>query len=630
MAIVTFPDGSTKQYAQGATGLDILKNLPRSVAEIAVAMRLNGKIVDLNTPIIEDSKVIILTPKDPEGLDVFRHSSAHLLAQAITNLYPYAKLTIGPVVEEGFYYDIDHEPFKPEDIKKIEEKMHELAKKKIPIERQEVAKKTALELFKDNEYKVEMITELEEGTISLYRQGGFVDLCRGPHLPNTGMIKAFKITKLAGAYWRADAKNKQLQRIYGISFPSKQELDDYLKKIEEAEKRDHRKIGKELELFSFHDEGPGMPFLHPKGVAIWNELLNFWREVHSAAGYVEIKTPVMLNRLLWEKSGHWMNYRENMYTTRIDEMDYAIKPMNCPGGMMLYGERIHSYRELPLRVGEIGLVHRHELSGVLSGLFRVRCFHQDDAHIYMTPQQITEEVLGVINLADKIYSTFGLTYHLELSTRPAKSIGTDEAWAAAESALKKALEDSGLEYKINPGDGAFYGPKIDIHLKDAIGRTWQCGTVQLDMNLPERFDLTYEGEDGKRHRPVMIHRVIYGSLERFFGILIEHYAGKFPLWLSPVQVKILTVADRHDDYAEMVINRLKEDGIRAELDVRAESIPKKVREAQLQKINYILVVGDKEQANTTINVRTRDNVVQGEIDLPTFIKKIADEIAEKK
>ncbi|MBU2561591.1 MAG: threonine--tRNA ligase [Nanoarchaeota archaeon] len=630
MAIVKFPDGSTREYKAGTTGMDIAKAVSKELAEQAVAMKLNGKVVDLNTPITDDSEVKILTPKDPEGMDVFRHSTAHLMAHAITELYPYAKLTIGPVVEEGFYYDMDHEPFKPEDLKNIEHKMHEIVKQKAPIERQEMTKKAALELFRDNDFKVEMINELEEGTITIYRQGKFIDLCRGPHVPHTGLIKAFKLTKIAGAYWRGDAKNKQLQRIYGISFPTKDELKAYITLKEEAEKRDHRKIGKELDLFSFHDEGPGMPFMHPKGMVIWNELISFWREEHRNAGYVEVKTPLMLNRMLWERSGHWTNYRENMYTTNIDQMDYAIKPMNCPGGMLLYGEKIHSYRELPLRVGEIGLVHRHELSGVLSGMFRVRCFHQDDAHLYMTEQQITEEVLGVINLSDKIYRTFGLSYHLELSTRPAKSIGTDAAWAAAEKGLKKALDESGKEYKINPGDGAFYGPKIDFHIKDAIGRTWQCGTVQLDMNLSERFDLTYEGEDGKKHRPVMLHRTIYGSMERFLGVLIEHYAGKFPLWLSPVQVRILTVADRHDEYAEMFRKRFFDAGVRVELDSRAESIPKKVREAQLQKINYILVVGDKEQENGTINIRTRDNVVHGEKHPDEFLKQVIEEIKERK
>jgi threonyl-tRNA synthetase len=630
MVIVTFPDGSKKEYKETVTGMKIAEQISRGLAENAVAMKLNGKVVDLNTPLTEDSTVQILTPKDKEGMDVFRHSTAHLMAHAIHELYPYAKFTIGPVVEEGFYYDMEHDPFKPEDLDKIEQKMHEIMKKKLPIERQEITKKQAKELFKDNEYKLEMIDELDEATITVYRQGDFVDLCRGPHVPNTSIIKAFKLTKIAGAYWRADAKNKQLQRIYGISFPSKEELKQYITLREEAEKRDHRKLGRELDLFSFHDEGPGMPFLHPKGMVIWNELLAFWRELHRQAGYVEIKTPIMLSRKLWEQSGHWMNYKENMYTTVIDQMDYAIKPMNCPGGMLVYKEKIHSYKEMPLRVGEIGLVHRHELSGVLSGMFRVRCFHQDDAHLFMTPEQITEEVLGVINLADKIYGAFGLTYRLELSTRPDKSIGTDEAWEAAEAGLRKALEESGMEYKINPGDGAFYGPKIDFHLKDAIGRTWQCGTIQLDMNNPERFDLTYEGSDGKQHRPVMLHRTIYGSLERFFGVLTEHYAGKFPLWLNPVQARIVTVADRHNEYAEMIRQKYFDAGVRVELDSRAESIPKKVRESQLAKVNYTLVVGDKEQANNTVNVRTRDNEVLGEKDPQEFLDQMLGEIKDRK
>jgi threonyl-tRNA synthetase len=595
-----------------------------------MAMWSNGDVVDLDTPIGSDSDVQILTPKDPEGMDVFRHSTAHLMAHAITELYPYAKLTIGPVVEEGFYYDIDHEPFKPEDLKQIERKMHEIMKQKVPIVREEMSKQDALDLFKDNEYKVEMIEELEEGTLTVYRQGSFVDLCRGPHVPNTGMLKAFKLTKIAGAYWRADAANKQLQRIYGISFPSKEELKEYLRLLEEAAKRDHRKIGKELELFSFHPEAPGMAFMHPKGIVIWNELMDFWREEHRKAGYVETRTPIMLNKILWEKSGHWDNYRENMYLTKVDEQDYAIKPMNCPGGMLMYKEKVHSYREFPLRVAEIGLVHRHELSGVIGGMMRVREFHQDDAHIFMTENQIKQEILGVINLADRMYNVFGLNYRLELSTRPEKSIGTDEQWEAATNGLKGALEETGKEYELNEGDGAFYGPKIDFHLLDALGRAWQCATIQLDMSLPERFDLTYEGEDGKKHRPVMIHRTVYGGIERFLGVLVEHYAGKFPLWLSPVQVRILTVADRHDEYAEMLRQKLFDEGIRVELDTRAESIPKKVREAQLKKINYILVVGDKEQESQTVNVRTRDNVVHGEKDPSEFLQQILDEIHERK
>ncbi len=627
---ISFPDNSTKEFEQGVTGLDIAKSISEGLAQAACAIKVNGKVQDLSLPISEDSKVQILTFDDPEGKEVFLHSAAHLLAHAVTELYPYAKLTIGPVVEEGFYYDIDHDPFTPEDLKKIEQKMHEIMKRKEIIKREMISKKDALELFKDNPYKIEMINDLEEGSISIYRQGSFVDLCRGPHLPHTGMIKAFKLTKIAGAYWRGDAKNKQLQRIYGIAFPEKKDLKEWLRLREEAEKRDHRKLGKKLELFSFHDEAPGMPFFLPKGMVIWNELIDFWMEEHRKAEYVLVKTPVMMNRILWERSGHWMNYRENMYTTTIDNMDYAIKPMNCPGGMLIFSEKTRSYRDLPLRMGEIGLVHRHELSGVLSGLFRVRAFHQDDAHIFMTEEQITSEILGVLNLCDRFYSLFGLDYHLELSTRPEKSIGSDEQWEKATDGLRKALDETGRDYKINEGDGAFYGPKIDIHIKDAIGRTWQCGTIQLDMSLPEKFELTYEGADGKKHRPVVIHRVIYGSLERFLGIMVEHYAGKFPLWLSPVQVRILTVADRHDEYANFLKKKFSDADIRVEVDSRAESISKKVREAQLQQVNYILVIGDKEQENQTISVRTRDNVVHGEKDPDEFIDELIAEIKDRK
>jgi threonyl-tRNA synthetase len=622
--ITLLPQDEVKEYNKGVTGLDIAKDL--KMEQEAVAMKVDGQLVDLNTPITRDAKVHVLTTKDEEGIEVFRHSSAHLLAHAVTELYPYAKLTIGPVVEEGFYYDIDHEPFTPEDLKKIEKKMYDIMKKKEPIIREEISKKDALILFKDNEFKIEMINELDEGTITIYRQGSFVDLCRGPHLPNAGMIKAFKLTKIAGAYWRADAKNKQLQRIYGISFPTKEELKAYIQLREEAAKRDHRKLGRELDLFSFHDEAPGMPYMHAKGMVIWNELVKFWREVHREDGYVEVKTPIMMNKILWERSGHWENYRENMYLTKVDEQDYAIKPMNCPGGMLIYSNRVHSYREFPLKMGEIGLVHRHELSGVLGGMMRVRSFHQDDAHIFMTDAQIKEQVLGVINLADRIFRTFGMDYALELSTRPEKSIGTDEQWEAATAGLKGALDETGMDYKINEGDGAFYGPKIDFHIRDALGRTWQCATIQLDMALPERFDLTYEGEDGRKHRPVMIHRTIYGSMERFLGILIEHYAGKFPLWLSPVQVRVLTVADRHDNYAQKIYQQFFDAGIRVELDTRAESIPKKVREAQVKQVNYILVVGDKEMEAGTVNVRTRDNVVHGEKKPEELLEQLQGEI----
>lgn len=636
---LTFPDGSHKEFQKGITGEEFAKSISEGLLRKAVCIKLDNELLDLTTPITKSGEIKVITFSDSEGKNVFRHSTSHLMAQAVLRLFPEAKLTIGPVVEEGFYYDIEHAPFNPEDLIKIEEEMKKIVKEDLKIQRKELSTKEALELFKHNEYKQEIIKNIEEfesessdkkDKVSIYTQGEFSDLCRGPHLQRTGMIKAFKLTKIAGAYWKGDAKNKQLQRIYGISFPEKKELEEYLKMLEEAERRDHKKIGKELDLFSFHEEGPGFPFFKPKGMIIWNALLDYWREMHRKYNYKEIKTPIMLSKLLWEKSGHWGYYRQNMYTSNIDNMEYAIKPMNCPGGMMAYAETIHSYRDLPLRMGEIGLVHRHELSGVLNGLFRVRCFHQDDAHIYMTEEQMKDEILSVLKLAEEMYATFGLSYHLELSTRPEKSVGTDEAWELSTNGLKSALDAIGKEYKINEGDGAFYGPKIDIHIKDALGRTWQCGTIQLDMNLPERFDLTYEGADGKKHRPIMLHRVIYGSLERFFGILTEHYAGKFPLWLNPVQVRLLTIADRHNEYADKVYDILNDAGIRVEKDYRAETMNKKVRNAQLDQVNYIVVIGDKEAESGTVNVRTRDNVVQGEKELNSFVNELLEEIKSKK
>jgi len=634
-----FPGGSHKEYDKGITGEEIAKSISEGLLRKAVCIKLDDKLIDLATPIINSGKIKVITFSDSEGKNVFRHSTAHLMAHAITRLFPDAKLTIGPVVDEGFYYDIDHSPFKPEDIDKIEDEMRKIVKEDLKIERKELTTKETLDTFRNNSYKQEIIKNIQEfesessennDKVSIYTQGEFSDLCRGPHLPRTGMIKAFKLTKLAGAYWRGDSKNKQLQRIYGISFPDKKELDEYLKMLEEAEKRDHKKIGKELDLFSFHEEGPGFPFFKPKGMIIWNALLDYWRDMHRKYNYKEIKTPIMLSKLLWEKSGHWGYYRQNMYTSTIDNMEYAIKPMNCPGGMMAYSETVHSYRDLPLRMGEIGLVHRHELSGVLNGLFRVRCFHQDDAHIYMTEEQMKDEILSVLKLAEEMYATFGLSYHLELSTRPEKSVGTDEAWELSTNGLKSALNSIGKEYKINEGDGAFYGPKIDIHIKDALGRTWQCGTIQLDMNLPERFDLTYEGTDGKKHRPIMLHRVIYGSLERFFGILTEHYAGKFPLWLNPVQVRLLTIADRHNEYADKIYEILNDAGIRVEKDYRSETMNKKIRNAQLDQVNYIIVIGDKEADSGTVNVRTRDNIVQGEKEIDIFMNELLNEIKSKK
>jgi threonyl-tRNA synthetase len=549
---------------------------------------------------------------EEKNLEALRHSLSHVLMQALENLFK-AVPGVGPAIENGFYHDFDAEHKMSEgDLIRVEEEMRKIIKENLEIEKSEMTADKAIELLREKKYvyTAELARDLKkegEGTLTFFRQGDFINMCKGPHLAATGKINpdAFKLTKLAGAYWKGDEKNKMLQRIYGVAFGTKTELEEYLKIQEEAEKRDHRKLGKELDLFSFHDVGPGFPFFKPKGMIIWNELLDFWREIHRQAGYDEIKTPIMLSRKLWEISGHWMNYRENMYESKIDDMEFAIKPMNCPGGMLIYKEGIHSYRDLPLRMGEVGLVHRHELSGVLSGLFRVRQFHQDDAHIYMRPDQIKEEILGVLSLAEKIYSIFGLTYHLELSTRPEKSIGTDEAWETATAGLKEALDAIGREYKINEGDGAFYGPKIDVHIKDAIGRTWQCGTIQLDMNMPERFDLHYIDSDGGEKRPVMIHRVIYGSVERFFGILIEHFAGAWPVWLSPVQVKIISVGEKHTEFSLKLKKELEEEGIRAETDTGDETVGNKIRKASGEKIPYVIVIGDKEMGGEKLAVRVR-------------------------
>jgi len=564
-------------------------------------------------------------------LDTIRHSCAHIMAAAVKELFPDAKPTIGPSIEHGYYYDFDFRPFTPEDLKKIEQKMREIIKKKLVFEKKEITKKEALEKFKDNKYKVELIEELpEDETITTYKSGDFEDLCRGPHVPDTSHIGAFKLTKVAGAYWRGDPEKGQLQRIYGTAFPTKEELKEHLRLLEEAAKRDHRKIGQKLELYSFHEEAPGMPFWHPKGMVIWNELLKYWREMHKKAEYDEVKTPIVLSKKLWQCSGHWTNFKEHMYCVNIDEFEHAIKPMNCPGGMLIYKERLHSYREFPIRNGEIGLVHRHELSGVLAGLFRVRSFHQDDAHIFMTPSQIKDEILGVIKLTAEIYERFNLGFELELSTRPEKSIGTDEQWETATKALKAALKEYGKEYRINEGDGAFYGPKIDYHIKDALGRTWQCGTIQLDMALPECFDLTYEGEDGKKHRPIMIHRTIYGSLERFIGVLVEHFAGRFPLWLSPIQVALLPIADRHIEFCNKLKEKMENEGLRVIVDDKTDTMSKKIRNAQIQQINYILVVGDKELENKTVNVRTREGEVLGEKNPNDFTKDAVKEMKERK
>jgi len=538
-------------------------------------------------------------------------------------------LTIGPAIDEGFYYDIDHEPFKPEDIEKIEKEMLKIIKENLKIERSKVSKEEAEKLFKNNSYKLEMIEELGEDEITVYKQGEFFDLCRGPHVPSTGFVKAIKLTKVAGAYWRADANNKQLQRIYGIAFPEQSQLDQYLTLLREAELRDHRKIGKELDLFSFHDEGPGFPFFHPKGMIIFNELINFWREEHRKADYKEIRTPLILSKNLWEQSGHWEHYKDSMYFTKIDEKDYAVKPMNCPGGILVYKSAVRSYKEFPLKLAELGVVHRHELSGVLSGLFRVRCFTQDDAHIYTTEEQVEQEVKVLIDFIDKFYKKFGFDYHLELSTRPPDFMGDIKLWDKAEQNLKSALEHMKMSYKLNEGEGAFYGPKIDFHIKDCIGRTWQCATIQLDFQMPEKFDLLYDGPDGKKHRPVMLHRVVYGSMERFIGILIEHFAGKFPLWLAPLQIIILTVADRHDGYAEALKNKMFEQGIRVEVDAKAQTINHKVRDAQLQKIPLILTVGDKELENGTVALRTLDGKVKFGVNPEKLLQAIVKNVQKR-
>jgi threonyl-tRNA synthetase len=630
MVTITLPDGSLKQFDHLPTGFEVAQSISEGFARNCVAMELDGLKKDLYSVIVQDSAVRFITTKEPAALEIMRHSAAHVMAQAILRIYPEAKLTIGPVVEDGFYYDIDMPPISEEAFDRIEAEMKKIVQEKMPIQRQEVSKSDALDVYKNEPYKLEMIRDLQDGTISLYRQGEFTDLCRGPHVPHTGFVKAFKLMKASGAYWRADQSKAQLQRIYGTAYFDKKELSAYITLLEEARKRNHRRIGTALDLFSFHDEAPGMPFFHPRGMAMWNALMEYWREEHRMAGYVETKTPILLQRKLWERSGHWENYRENMYTAVIDETDYAIKPMNCPGGMLLYGRKHTSYRDLPIRAAEVGLVHRHELSGVLNGLFRVRAFHQDDAHIFMTPDQIQEEILGVLRLVDRIYSTFGLGFHLELSTRPAKSIGSEEQWAVATDGLKAALEAYGADYKVNPGDGAFYGPKIDIHIKDALGRTWQCGTIQLDMNLPERFDLTYVGADNERHRPIMIHRVIYGSIERFFGILVEHFAGQFPLWLAPLQAGILPLNDDLLPFARGVAARLEKAGLRTEVDYRSESLNKKVRDAQIGKIPLILTCGAKEKEAGTISVRTLDGQVKQGIPMAEFEQRVLENVRQRK
>jgi threonyl-tRNA synthetase len=630
MISITLPDGNIKEFDQIPTGMDVALSISEGLARNCVAMEVDGELKDLYLAIPADATLRLITSKDPEALHILRHSAAHVMAQAVLRLYNDARLTIGPVVEDGFYYDIDMKTVSEEDFPKIEAEMREIIKAKLPIRRREVSKAEALEMYRGEPYKLEMISDLADGTISVYEQGEFRDLCRGPHVPHTGFVKAIKLMKVSGAYWRADASRAQLQRIYGTAFFDKKELAKHLHFIEEAKKRNHRKLGQALDLFSFHDEAPGMPFFHPRGMAVWNALLDYWREEHRRAGYVETKTPILLNRKLWEQSGHWDNYRENMYLSRIDEVDYAIKPMNCPGGMLLYSRKAHSYKDLPIRAAEIGMVHRHELSGVLSGLFRVRAFHQDDAHIFMTPEQIESEILGVLQLVDRVYSTFGLGFHLELSTRPEKSIGSDEAWQRATEGLESALKRYGKEFKINPGDGAFYGPKIDVHIKDALGRTWQCGTVQLDMSLPERFNLHYIGSDNEKHRPIMIHRVIYGSIERFFGILVEHFAGQFPLWMAPVQAVLLPINDELAAYARTVRDELESAGLRVEVDERTESLNRKIREAQLEKIPLILTIGAKEKEAGTLSVRTLDGAVRYGVSRSDFLGHVLAHVSARR
>ena len=631
---VTLKDGSVKEYAQAMSVIDIAKDLSEGLARAACAGEVDGEVVDLRTVVDHDAAVNILTAKDEKGLAALRHTTSHVMAQAVKRLYPNTKLAIGPSIADGFYYDMEFEtPLTSDDFEKIEAEMKKIVKEDLKIERFTLPREKAIEFMKEKEepYKVELIEDLPEGEeISFYQQGEFVDLCAGPHLMSTKEVgKAFKIMSLAGAYWRGDEHNQMLTRLYATAFAKKDELEAYITMMEEAKKRDHRKLGKELGLFMMHEAGPGFPFFLPKGMVLKNTLLDYWREIHRKAGYVEISTPVILNRSLWETSGHWDHYKNNMYTTVIDGEDYAIKPMNCPGGVLVYASEPRSYRDLPLRMGELGLVHRHEKSGQLHGLMRVRCFTQDDAHIFMTPEQIKDEIKGVAGLINEVYSLFGFQYHVELSTRPEDSMGSDEDWEMATDALRSALDELQLPYVVNEGDGAFYGPKIDFHLVDCIGRTWQCGTIQLDFQLPQRFELEYVGADGEKHRPIMIHRVVFGSIERFIGILIEHFAGAFPTWLAPVQVKVLPISDKYMDYAQSVLNKLTEAGIRAEVDTRAEKIGYKIREAQTAKIPYMLVVGQKEEEENPVSVRSRADGDEGARSLDTFIADILKEIETK-
>ena len=630
---IILPDGSAKEYAAGTTLGEAVKQLSNSLAKKVLAANVNGELTDLREELVDGSEVAFLTFEDEGGKHTLRHTASHILAQAVKRLWPEAKLAIGPAIDKGFYYDIDMEHIlTPEDLGKIEKEMSRIVKENLPITKSVMPRQEAIEFFKakNEDYKVELIQDLpEDAVISCYSQGDFIDLCAGPHVASTGKVKAFKLQSIAGAYWRGDEKNKMLQRIYGTAFEKKEELDAYLHMLEEAAKRDHRKLGKELGLFVIKEEGPGFPFFLPKGMALRNELENFWREVHHEFEYEEIRTPIILNKQLWETSGHWFHYRENMYTTIIDEEEYAIKPMNCPGGILVYQNEMHSYRDFPLRYAELGLVHRHELSGALHGLFRVRAFTQDDAHVFMLPSQMQSELMKVIELFDRIYSQFGLKYHVELSTKPDNAMGDDAIWEAATEALRNAIEAKGIPYVINPGDGAFYGPKLDYHIEDSLGRTWQCGTIQLDMNLPERFQIEYVDEDGQKHRPIMIHRACFGSMERFIGILTEHYAGAFPTWMAPVQVKILPISEKHVEYAKDLAKQMHRDYVRVEVDDRSEKIGYKIRQAQMAKVPYMLVVGDKEVEEGTVNVRKHGGDELGSVPFEEFFNSIKTEIKER-
>ena len=630
---IILPDGSAKEYAAGTTLGEAVKQLSNSLAKKVLAANVNGELTDLREELVDGSEVAFLTFEEDGGKHTLRHTASHILAQAVKRLWPEAKLAIGPAIDKGFYYDIDMEhTLTPEDLGKIEKEMSRIVKENLPITKSVMSRQEAIEFFKskNEDYKVELIQDLpEDAVISCYSQGDFIDLCAGPHVASTGKVKAFKLQSIAGAYWRGDEKNKMLQRIYGTAFEKKEELEAYLHLLEEAAKRDHRKLGKELGLFVIKEEGPGFPFFLPKGMALRNELENFWREVHHEFEYEEIRTPIILNKQLWETSGHWFHYRENMYTTIIDEEEYAIKPMNCPGGILVYQNEMHSYRDFPLRYAELGLVHRHELSGALHGLFRVRAFTQDDAHVFMLPDQMQSELMKVIALFDRIYSQFGLKYHVELSTKPDNAMGDDAIWEAATEALRNAIEAKGIPYVINPGDGAFYGPKLDYHIEDSLGRTWQCGTIQLDMNLPERFQIEYVGEDGQKHRPIMIHRACFGSMERFIGILTEHYAGAFPTWMAPVQVKILPISEKHVEYAKELAKQMHRDYVRVEVDDRSEKIGYKIRQAQMAKVPYMLVVGDKEVEGGTVNVRKHGGDELGSVPFEEFFNAIKIEIKER-